>query len=368
MKKAKVLILGKLPPPYMGPAIATEIILNSSLKEKYELLHLDTKANESLNTLGKWSVAKVFRNIRIYFRMIGILVSKAPSLVLIPISQSTTGYLKDFFFIALARICGRKVLVQLRGSNFRNWLGSCSSMMRSFVHWSLRRTQGVIVLGTNLKPIFQGILEDKHIFVVPNGGNYDLAFSVKRNDIPHILYLGNLQASKGIEDVILAINILMKKHSGLFRVDVVGNWRSEETRLSCMKIVEENKLPISFHPPASGNDKMNFLRSADVFVFTPRLPEGHPWVIVEAMAAGLPIISTDRGAIVESVHDGVNGFIVQTEDPESIAKKLEKLLVDKELRETMGKMSRKLYEENFTEDRMVQRLSETFETIIAGNK
>jgi len=368
MKKTKVLILGKLPPPYMGPAIATEIILNSSLKDKYELLHLDTKANESLNTLGKWSIAKVFRNIRIYFRMIGILVSKAPSLVLIPISQSTTGYLKDFFFIALARICGRKVLVQLRGSNFRNWLSSCSSLMRSFVRWSLRRTQGVIVLGNNLKPLFQGIFEDKNIFVVPNGGNYDLSFSVKRNDITQVLYLGNLQASKGIEDVILAIDILTKKHRGLFRVDVVGNWRSEETRMSCMKIVEENKLPINFHPPASGKVKMDFLSRADVFVFTPRLPEGHPWVIVEAMAAGLPVISTDRGAIVESIHDGLNGFIVNAEDPEAIAGKMERLLIDTELREAMGKESRKLYEDNFTEDRMVQRLSETFETVIAASK
>ncbi|TAH37962.1 MAG: glycosyltransferase [Bacteroidetes bacterium] len=368
MIKPKVLILGKLPPPYMGPAIATEIILNSSLKNKFDLLHLDTKANKSLNTLGKWSLSKVFRNIGIYFRMLRILSAKKPSLVLIPISQSSTGYLKDFFFIALARLCGRKVLVQLRGSNFRNWLNSTSSLMRNFVYWSLRRSQGVIVLGHNLKPLFQGIFDDKSIYVVPNGGNYDLAFSVKQNDIPRILYLGNLQASKGIEDVLLATEILWEKHNGMFRVDVVGNWRSEETRLRCMNIVDKNKLPISFHPPASGKDKLNFLAAADVFVFTPRLPEGHPWVIVEAMAAGLPIVSTDRGAIVESVHDSVNGFIVNAEDPASIADRLEKLLLNKELRENMGRASRKMYEENFTEDRMVQRLAETFEAVIAGRK
>src|SRR5215216_6609 len=116
MTKPKVLILGKLPPPYMGPAIATEILLNSGLKDQFELLHVNTKANDSLATLGKWNVSKLFRNAGIYFRMLGAIVKHRPQLVLIPISQTTTGFLKDFFFIALARFTFRKVLLQLRGS------------------------------------------------------------------------------------------------------------------------------------------------------------------------------------------------------------------------------------------------------------
>ena len=52
--KKKVLILGKLPPPYMGPSIAFEILINSGLKNQYHLLSLDVKANESLdNSLAK---------------------------------------------------------------------------------------------------------------------------------------------------------------------------------------------------------------------------------------------------------------------------------------------------------------------------
>ena len=104
MNKIKILILGKLPPPYMGPAIATQIILNSSLKDHYDLLHLNTKANDSLNTIGKWSIGKLFRNFSLYLKMFWILVSERPALVLIPISQSTTGYIKDFFFISIERL------------------------------------------------------------------------------------------------------------------------------------------------------------------------------------------------------------------------------------------------------------------------
>jgi glycosyltransferase involved in cell wall biosynthesis len=94
------------------------------------------------------------------------------------------------------------------------------------------------------------------------------------------------------------------------------------------------------------------------------MPEGHPWVLVEAMAAGLPIISTDQGAITESVIDGVNGFIVDSNNPLQIAEKLEYLMDHPEIREKMGKESRRLYEENFTEEKMIEKLKDVFNTVL----
>ena len=76
--------------------------------------------------------------------------------------------------------------------------------------------------------------------------------------------------------------------------------------------------------------------------------EGHPWVIVEALAAGLPIISTDRGAIIESVIDGYNGYIVNPKRPKEIAEKIIKLTDDKDLRDQMSINSLNVYKEKFT--------------------
>ena len=49
-QKATILILGKLPPPIIGPAIATNIILNSSLKEGFDLIHFDCGTNDTTNS------------------------------------------------------------------------------------------------------------------------------------------------------------------------------------------------------------------------------------------------------------------------------------------------------------------------------
>ena len=84
--------------------------------------------------------------------------------------------------------------------------------------------------------------------------------------------------------------------------------------------------------------------------------EGHPWVIVEAMAAGLPIITTDQGCISESVINGKNGFIIPKRDPDAVTEKLIYLIEHPEIREKMGQKSRELYESNFTQEHFVGRM------------
>src|SRR6185436_745936 len=191
MEKKKILILGKLPPPYMGPSIATEIILNSSLKNNFDLIHIDTKANESLLTLGKWSIKKIIRNNAIYFKMRRTIRTNKPDLILIPVSQTTIGFIKDSIFIIISKISGCKVILQLRGSNFKNWIQNQTSFLTKwYVTKILKSTQGIIVLGNNLKYLFEGYFSKEKIFVVPNGADYTIP-EVQKNsdDAVKIIYL-----------------------------------------------------------------------------------------------------------------------------------------------------------------------------------
>ena len=363
MIKKKVILLGKLPPPYMGPAIATKILLESDLCNQFEVFFLNTKANDSINTLGKWSFGKIFKNISLYFKLAGLIIKNKPDLVLVPISQTTSGFVKDSFYILIARFLGKKVLLQLRGSNFKNWLSASSGFVNGYVKFILNRANGIIVLGNKLKYLFADYFPTEKIFVVPNGADYVIPEVKKSADEVKIIYFSNLLSSKGIEDVFEAINILYQSNKN-FSVDLIGEWLHEETKNYCLTIMEKNKLPIRIHNSEASKDKLLFLTSADIFVFPPRDPEGHPWAIVEAMAAGLPVISTNKGAITESVKDGINGYVVEPKHPEQIADKLQTLIADKNLREKMGKESRNLYLKEFTEAKMVEKLANVFNTVI----
>jgi glycosyltransferase involved in cell wall biosynthesis len=84
--------------------------------------------------------------------------------------------------------------------------------------------------------------------------------------------------------------------------------------------------------------------------------EGHPWVIVEAMAAGLPIVTTDHGCIRESVIDGKNGFLIPKKDPVAVAEKVNLLVENQKLRKQMGNKSRQLYEAGFTKEHFIRKM------------
>ena len=363
-KEPTILILGKLPPPIIGPAVATEIILNSKLKNDFQLIHLDTRVNKDVGTMGRWSFSKVFRNIFIYFEFIKKIKKHHPQLILIPISQTTMGFLKDAPFIWLGRLMQKKVLIQLRGSNFKNWINAASKFTKIFLRKSLQKCIGVIVLGNNLKHLFEDYFKPENIYVVPNGGDYQL----KDRGVEEltVLYLANFLPSKSLDDVLQANVLLKKKGISEFKMKAAGAWDNNVFKQKCLTIIEKNQLlNVELLSPQSGDNKMQLFADADIFVFCPKMPEGHPWVIVEAMANGLPIIATDQGAIVESVIDGENGFIIEKEAPEQIAQKLEELIKDEALREKFGERSRENYEANFTEEQMIKKLTSIFYNVLA---
>lgn len=363
--KPVVIIMGKLPPPYMGPAIATKIILESELNNDFTLVHVDTTINTDLRNMGKWSGDKAGKNLRICRNLISAINKHDPDLILIPVSQSTTGFLKDSLYILIAAAMRRKVILQLRGSDFRRWFDTSSVLTRSYIKSILQKTKGMIVLGNNLKYLFKGLYNDEQIFVVPNGADYTLPVRTRIDDsLVRIVYLGNLQSSKGIEDVIHATVILDKTHQGKYEVEVIGGWRNEATRIHCQAMVSEHHLPVKFFSQEESKNKLQHLVNSDVFLFPPREPEGHPWVIVEAMAAGLPVISSDQGAITESVIDGENGFIIPASDPHGIAEKLKVLIDNPGLRQRMGAESRKSYLQKFTGKNLAVNMSRTFMAVI----
>ena len=91
-------------------------------------------------------------------------------------------------------------------------------------------------------------------------------------------------------------------------------------------------------PHVLQKDLPSLFREADVFVF-PSLIEGMPLVVLEAMACGLPVITTTHGP-GDIVRDGVDGFFVPIRDSEAIAERLERLYRDPSLREQMGRNAR----------------------------
>jgi len=364
--KKTILCLGSLPPPYMGPTIASEIILNSKLKNEFNLVHLDTSDHRGLDSLGSLDIRNILLTLKHYIAFIWLLITRKPAMIYMQICQTTLGYLRDVVFILISKIFCSKIICHLRGGNFRNWYMSSGSFLQAIIRKTHSLVDGQIVLGENLRKMFKDILPNQKIFVVPNGKN--VAYTPKNKDYTkiRIMFLSNFIYEKGIVDVLKAVPYVYKAHRNIEFI-FVGGWWDKYTKIEIKKFLYRHQnLPINIKGLVSGDAKFRFLFQSDIFIFpTYYPPEGHPWVIVEAMAAGLPIITTDQGAITESVKDGVNGFIVEKRNPKEIAEKIKVLIDNPDLRKKMGRESRRLYLENFTEDKMIEKLSYAFRAVLS---
>lgn len=364
--KPRVLFLGPVPPPHMGPSLATVVILNSSLREDFELIHLDTSDPRELDTLGAVDFQNIWLALKFYVQAVVAILRHWPDLVYVPVAQTTLGYLKDSGFILIAKLFGRRVICHLRGGNFGNWIASASGLTRTYVRVVHGMVDGQIVLGQCLKKLFSGIVHEDRIHVVPNGKDIRYGERPPPHEGVRLLFLANMVRTKGVLDVLAATPAI---HAACPDAEFVfcGAWEDPAVRAEAEAFLRDHpELPIRWVGLVKGEEKNSVILSSDVFVFpTYYPPEGHPWVIVEAMAAGLPVISTDQGAIVESVVDGVNGFIVAKRDPAAIAEKAIRLVRDRALREAMGAASLRLYQERFTEARMVAAMKDAFNAVLS---
>ncbi len=111
-------------------------------------------------------------------------------------------------------------------------------------------------------------------------------------------------------------------------------------------------------------DAKTLMHSFDVLALTSDA-EGHPIVVLEALARGLPIVATDVGGIAESVRPGVNGFVTPVRGVAEIAAALERLVQDAGLRERMGRASR-IIAQDFSVDRMVERTLAFYDQVVSG--
>jgi glycosyltransferase involved in cell wall biosynthesis len=115
-------------------------------------------------------------------------------------------------------------------------------------------------------------------------------------------------------------------------------------------------------PPLPRNEVIALYRDADVFVL-PTWREGFPNVVLEAMAAALPLVATPVGAIPDAVQDGREGFLVPVRDPKALTAAVGKLVGDPDLRLAMGARARARVAEEFSLDAIIGRLAAIYDEL-----
>lgn len=317
----KILFIGPLPEPTTGQSLACQVFLDA-LRQQHEVAVVDTNRKTFRNVTSLRRVREVF-----HFARQARQKSRGCDAVYFTISQSVMGNLKDMaIYFACFRLLPRMVIHLHGGPGMRALLSGRHPILRFLNAFFLRRLAAVIVLGDRHRSIFSGYVRPEKLVCVPNfaeDGLFANADGVRAKfsvtDPLRFLFLSNLNAGKGHEELLTAVTLLPPDLRGAIAVDFAGGFESDADRSAFLARVET--IPQArYRGIVKGQDKRTLFAGSHVFCLpTYYAYEGQPISILEAYATGCAVITTDHSGIFDTFEAGKNGYVVEKRSPQSIA-------------------------------------------------
>ncbi len=186
-----------------------------------------------------------------------------------------------------------------------------------------------------------------------------------QNTVPRIISVGRLVWKKGFDYLFNALYRL-KQQGVAFEAEIIGDGVMRD---ALQNTLDDLGLTGQVHlaGPMPPDSVLQRLRSADVFALFSH-EEGISNAVLEAMAAGLPIVTTDAGGMGEAVRDGIEGYVVPVRDIAAFTQRLGELLRETTKRQAMGKAARMRVEQEFTINRQLQVFEQLYTHLIASSQ
>jgi glycosyltransferase involved in cell wall biosynthesis len=206
------------------------------------------------------------------------------------------------------------------------------------------------VAANHLKDVYG--IDPKKITIIPNGIKLSEFSNSKKQYNPQkpvFLYIGRIYKSKGIEHAIRALSDLRSDYPEItFRI--YGKAVHPEDEIEIKKMLRSKKYDF-VELMGKTSDVPAALKTGDIFILTSKT-EGFAMGVLEAAAAGKPIIGTATGVIPDLVKNGKNGYLVEYGNELAIAEAARKILVDDV--DILGRTSQEIAGEQFSIDKISQ--------------
>jgi glycosyltransferase involved in cell wall biosynthesis len=244
----------------------------------------------------------------------------------------------------LAKKYGIPYIVSLRGADVPGYSERFTGLyllLRPIIRNIWRHAARVIAHSSGLRLLALQTNTEQRLDMIPNGidtTEFRPDMARETDGIFRMLCVSRITPRKGIRYLIEGFDLLRKKNPSKMELWIIGEG-DESSALRALVQTLGLHQGVKFFGRVTHDKLHSFYGLADVFVL-PSLNEGMSNTMLEALASGLPIIATVTGGTEELVTNGENGWYIEKESPEDIALKLEKVLIDEELRKKMGMASR----------------------------
>ncbi len=221
---------------------------------------------------------------------------------------------------------------------FRSSLSKLGAAFASFLELDLmplvyRKVKFITISASSRKEILESGLAQAGIEIVHPGVHITELAAEPKSPHPTILYLGRLKAYKSVDVLVKAFYVVASKIPDA-RLVIAGSGEEEGNLRRLVKKMDLEEK-VEFSGKVTEKEKVSLMSQAWVFV-NPSMMEGWGLTTVEANACGTPIIAADVPGLRDSVRDPHAGYLVKHGDYAGFAEKIQEIVEDRQLRESMG--------------------------------
>lgn len=339
---SRVLLVGKGAPDRGGIPSFLEVLRLGPVAKEHDVTFLNV-AHASTPQGGEPSLANIGRTLRDAWRVwrsaaghdiVHIHSALAPMVTVLRAG-----------LLALAgRARGAVVIVHAHGGNIETWLTSRRN--RVVMRLAMLPARRVVAVWTAGHRALTLALGSHRVALIDNGVEAErYAAPARRHEPPRVLYVGLLTPRKGVLDLIGASQTVTAEGMA-HELWLLGGTPDEgpEAAEPVLAAARGHAELLGTRDP----DQMPAVYAAADAFCLPSWWEAMPLSVLEAMAAGLPVVATDVGDVSRLVQDGVTGFVVAKQSPDELAAALRTLLADPDLMRSMGLAGRERVEQHFS--------------------
>lgn len=302
------------------------------------------------------ALAKLKLALGSFLRFLWAMCFRRPKLVHIHVSSRASFWRKAAFML-VARLARVPYVLHLHGSEFQVFFHQeLGRFGQRIVRSAFDQAAWVLVLSSHWQEWARSICSNPHIEAVYNPVSVGGEQPAHEDDALSLLFLGRLGRRKGTYDLLEAVAQLAQTHPSI-RLRLGGDGELDGVRQRAQELGIESHIELLGW--VTQEAKTDALRHATIYVL-PSYHEGLPMSVLEAMAAGLPVVSTPIGGIPEAVEHGVEGLLVEPGSVPELAHSLRQLLDDRGLRERMGQAAYDKARDRFSADRVVHRIERIY--------
>ena len=274
---------------------------------------------------------------------------------------------RDALFILLSRLFQIKTVLQIHStvgdypySNIMEWIARNIFSLSDKI---------LVFTKEDMKNMQQLVPEDK-VEIFPNAVSVN-SFQRKENtfrkdqsipeDAKIILFVARFIKEKGVYDLIEAIPLVARDHKNVYFL--FAGEGPEKTRMETICREKGLESTVRFPGHLQSDRLIDAYSCADIFVLPTYHGEGMPMAVLEALAAGLPIVSTPCGAIPDIIKDGVNGFLIEPHAPEQISEKLGLLLRREDIKKRIEDANLQLARSEYDREIVLRKLEKLYSSL-----